>query len=760
MAEMLSSAVQFTEEDPSIRTIPNLASCVLAIQGVAERGPIATPTLVTSFEEFLRIFGGFINGYHLAMAVRMFFMNGGRYAYVTRTCHYTNVAVKSSATAAVGSVTLQTGATAASGASVTGTVIGPWALSPGDTLIGDVEGIGNQTATFTATAAAVECATAETYNLTNGMTLEVKVDDESVAQVVTFNTADFANIAAATAEEVAAVINEDLAGARATATTTKTKVTITSDTKGTGSKIEVTGGTANAILNFSLVAVAGTGNVVDISAVTFSEVETIVEAAWTNGSGVDVTSVTGKVKITTVATGAAATLEVDASSTADTIFGIDNLAHAGADGATQNTLDVDGSSPGAYANLLKARVTDASSGVAEEFNFYVVRGSTVLEVFTNLTMDSAGERYAPDFVNHTDYGSIYVTLEDKAATGTAEQRRPANTSGSSLSGGSDGLSGLDYNDFIGSQAGGTGYYAFDGNEDISILVDPDGSSVASGVTSVHAAMINYCEAVRENKVVALLDPPASKSRTEIVAHRDLLGQHEIAALYWPRVEVMNPDKTIYGATTVGVSVPPAALVAGVASRNDYSQTDGVFHQPAGVEDGLLVGVVGLEGETGSTGVPHAVRKKPTRDVVFPKRVNPITYLRGFGFFIDGARTLKGTGNFPSVGERRGVSHVERELDVGLQWVRHKNNTPELREDVDTTVDAYLHGWMDRGAFAAKDPSKAYFVDVSDALNPPSLVRAGKLALRVGMATNAPAEFVEVKVTKDTRALEEELFGSV
>lgn len=108
------------------------------------------------------------------------------------------------------------------------------------------------------TSAARESTNTETYALTDGMTLLVKVDQGS-AQTVTFNTTDFPLIGAATAARVAALITAALVGAKASATTSGTKVTITSDTPGIASYIEVTGGTANAIINFNTAEIQGTG---------------------------------------------------------------------------------------------------------------------------------------------------------------------------------------------------------------------------------------------------------------------------------------------------------------------------------------------------------------------------------------------------------------------------------------------------------------------------------------------------------------------
>jgi phage tail sheath protein FI len=47
-------------------------------------------------------------------------------------------------------------------------------------------------------------------------------------------------------------------------------------------------------------------------------------------------------------------------------------------------------------------------------------------------------------------------------------------------------------------------------------------------------------------------------------------------------------------------------------------------------------------------------------------------------------------------------------------------------------------------------------DVSEQLNTPSVIFAGKLIARVGLATNKPAEFVILRISQDTRALQVEL----
>jgi uncharacterized phage protein gp47/JayE len=103
--------------------------------------------------------------------------------------------------------------------------------------------------------AAVNSGNPETYNFTGGgQTLLVKVDG-GAAQTVTFLIGDFTIPAAATAAEVAARITTDLTGA--TALDAGGSVRIESDLDGSGSSLEVTGGTAQAELDFPTDEVKG-----------------------------------------------------------------------------------------------------------------------------------------------------------------------------------------------------------------------------------------------------------------------------------------------------------------------------------------------------------------------------------------------------------------------------------------------------------------------------------------------------------------------
>lgn len=96
---------------------------------------------------------------------------------------------------------------------------------------------------------------AGTFALEAGMNLKIRLDDESDLEVK-FKSADFASIAAATAAEVVAVINRDLANSGVVASVTNTThVTLTGD----GIALQVMGGSANDILAFATTKASDAG---------------------------------------------------------------------------------------------------------------------------------------------------------------------------------------------------------------------------------------------------------------------------------------------------------------------------------------------------------------------------------------------------------------------------------------------------------------------------------------------------------------------
>ena len=91
MAEYLSPGVYVEEYESSPRAIEGVGTSTAGFIGMTVKGPtVGAPSLVTSFADFQRQFGGYMSEYthgeyrYLPFAVEQFFTNGGTRCFVTR----------------------------------------------------------------------------------------------------------------------------------------------------------------------------------------------------------------------------------------------------------------------------------------------------------------------------------------------------------------------------------------------------------------------------------------------------------------------------------------------------------------------------------------------------------------------------------------------------------------------------------------------------------------------------------------------------
>lgn len=94
MPEYLAPGVYVEEVSMGSKPIEGVSTSTAGLVGVAERGPVNVPQLVTSYGEYQRVFGGRLpldvfsdSGRahaYLPLAVEGFFLNGGKRAWVTR----------------------------------------------------------------------------------------------------------------------------------------------------------------------------------------------------------------------------------------------------------------------------------------------------------------------------------------------------------------------------------------------------------------------------------------------------------------------------------------------------------------------------------------------------------------------------------------------------------------------------------------------------------------------------------------------------
>jgi hypothetical protein len=750
-----ASKVDNKEVPPSQKSLVPKEFDIPMLPAIALWGPINTVTDVYDWDSFYRRYRGFMSAYESPAQVHQYYINRGTgRMLVNRIVHIDSSG--NPVTAAKASKTVQTASAVASAASVTGTETAPFALANGDTFVGAVDQQANQTATIAATAADVETGNAETYALVDGQNITVKIDREAVAQTITFLTAEFVDIANATAEEVVNVINTKISGASCSGSSGDTKATITSDRKGTGSYVEVTGGTANTALGFPTAEQSTVGgNVSNVASVTVAELKTIIEAAWTNSGGVTVTDVSSTVKIESNTAGASSYIQVIASSTGDDEVGLDNVEHQGSDGTAQNTLTVRGKyEGGTVGNAITFDIADASSAIAAEFNITVYVSGVKDKTTENLTMDSTASNYVATVLAADKEESMLVDAVDVGLSGTALEKRPANGTGLQLTGGDDGLTDLEDADFVGTQANGTGFFAFTRVEPGDVLFCPDRPT-----TTVINAMVTFLETTLKRKATGIPDPAIGMSKSSAITHADAITASEaLEGLAWPCVKIPNPDEDVYGAVDQ-ITIKSSGSIAGTLGRNTEDYKTSVATQPGNEIYGRLKNVVDVE--------DRSILDDAVREEVSAHRINPVVYGRDAdgvnGVWLNDVQAGKVSGNFKSIGENRFVAMVLKAVMKHLETIRTTGNTGSNRRLDHRNISRFLGRWVGKDIYASENPEEAFYVNTDipgKGLNNPLEQTGQKYSVLIGLALAEPRRFVTLLYTKDTRGVDAFIQGTL
>lgn len=725
---MTAAGIFTQDDDRNDAPVPTRSDTRTGMLLVTERGPFGAVEC-RGKDEFIATFGGYTaNNLESVGPALQYFDEGGEVLWCSRVVHCTDPSDPATRTSARASLTLQTASLVAGSGSVLAANAEPFNLEPGDTLIVAVDGGGPATATFSAAAASRECANAGPYALTDGMTLTVSIDGGS-AQTIAFLTAEFASIGAATPAEVAAVINAKLVGGSAVTSSGGTKVTARSDRRGTGSGINISGGTANAVLGFTTGNQAGSGNVANIDAVTAAEVKSVVEGAV---SGSTVTSESGRPRISSNTSGGSSSIQVQASSTADDELGFDNALHTGNGAGALNTLVVEGRDEGAYANDIRILIAAPTNLETGRFNLRIERAGVVVKTYADLSMAPSDARYVEAVINDAVTGDRLIRVVDQNANVTDVLAVPATGAFGPLTGGNDGLVGLDDNDFIGGKSanGSVGLRTFD---KVSLHIGPLAPQRAT--PAFELARLSYIATYQRATSFPVAEFPAGLSADQAIAYwKDTAGLYNLTGQlsgYWPRHKVRNPNRSLYGNVDL-VTIPNGGLVAGICARLDARGPAGPFEHPAGIESYLLPRtVLGLESDE--------VLEVGVRDRLFAANINPIQREVG-PIFIDGARTASIQGVWPSVGQARGIIFIKKQLTENLAFMRHRRINADLLARGVERAEEFLEALMNAGAFASNKRAEAFFVDGGPGLNTRATKRQRSTFIRIGVATDEPNEF--------------------
>ena len=726
-ATFVSAGVYVQEKDNSLYA-PALAPTIIGIVGTATKGPLDTATLVTNTGQLVDIFGEpRTKDYGMHAAIET--LKACRLVYFVRIA---------GAAKTKGAYTVMDDGSGATSAS-----IGP--SSNGETfnlLLGSTEApTGTRTNTmrisydngagvvvldmdFEGVQADVDSVLAGPYNLNAiaagaATTLTVKVDG-GITQTITFDIADpiiVANggYAALTAAGAAHVINDQIIGGEASYSGAGVK--ILSDTFGSDSIIQVTGGTANVVINgfdFPVVAETSVGNDVgDLSAVLGSELETVIEADGL-AALVVTESLTGAITIETATTGAAKTIEiVSASSPAVGASPLINLTPLDAvqtgsnAAAAANTVTFTALTYGSHSANISVRITD-SDALDDTVKLEVLYKDVVVEQYDKLYKSPTpvtGGYVLLTAINSGIAGvydpSEYIVASDAATTG----ENPAEGTYDLTTGndGDDWTSGT----VVGTVAGTTrtGMQIFADPEQIYInLLATPGISYAAVISEG----MSLCAERADCLYVA--DCPIGLSPAQVVAWHN--GDNTItvtvdqedrtetnsttfnssfACLYYPFVQIFDNYNPTGGDDLDGkIWVPPSVVVLRTMAYTD--EVADPWFAPAGPNRTQSVSVLDLEysptlGERDLMQLPG-------------NNVNPIAAISGVGVTIMGQKTLQRAPTaLDRVNVRRLLLQAEKlvaqsvffltfEPNDSIMWRRFINLVTPVFEDIKSRRGLY------------------------------------------------------------------------
>lgn len=206
---------------------------------------------------------------------------------------------------------------------------------------------------------------------------------------------------------------------------------------------------------------------------------------------------------------------------------------------------------------------------------------------------------------------------------------------------------------------------------------------------------------------------------------DVAHDKGFAALYYPWIKTRHPK------TGREELWPPSGHLAGVFARTD--QLRGVHKAPAnanvrGAFDVELRLTDQEQGPLNLTGV-NVIR-------VFPESTQPMVW---------GARTVATDRNWMYVNIRRLFIYLEESIEEGIRWAVFEPNDLALWQKLRRTIVAFLtQVWRDGALFGAT-AEEAFYVRIDEALNPPSTRKLGRLYIEIGLQPTYPAEFIIVRI---------------
>ncbi len=139
--------------------------------------------------------------------------------------------------------------------------------------------------------------------------------------------------------------------------------------------------------------------------------------------------------------------------------------------------------------------------------------------------------------------------------------------------------------------------------------------------------------------------------------------------------------------------------------------------------------------------------KGLQEVLNPKGINCIIPFPGRGIRVWGARTISSEPLWKYINIRRLFIYVEKSIENATQWVVFEPNNERLWARVKQTITQFLTGIWREGALMGTTPEEAFFVKCDRTTMTQDDIDNGRLIIQIGIAPVKPAEFVIFRIAQ-------------
>ena len=365
------------------------------------------------------------------------------------------------------------------------------------------------------------------------------------------------------------------------------------------------------------------------------------------------------------------------------------------------------------AREIIVKTAAASNSAAECFDLEVWVKGIRRETYKNLSEDKASEDYFVTVVNSKSY---YIVLAD-SATNTSHVK-PAQSV--TLSGGNDGLSGLDDDDFLGDEIAGTGVHAFNTYMDTGILVCTYADQQETVI--LRQGLLLWLKNIKPLNFGIMVVPKTK--------------QNHAAAVEW-MTETFTPDErraAMYGPYLIdsddGKAISPAGAIAGLFAAWGNDAMKGIWQNMAGT-DAVLYGFSGVVQKYSATQAGK----------MNENNINVIKSEAGTGIYINGSRTMTRSQvkRFRYIGQSLNTSDIMRRIEKNTAFAAHKHIDDLLKSKVKLVCNSILDKRFRDGGFAGASSAEAY--RVTHDVDTDTLANEGIFLTKVGIRNKKTAEFV-------------------